>query len=198
MKKIFSVLLCAVILAVSFSACSGKTEMTEDNVTKSIDKAITALIKFDSKDMEKYIESATLSTIMNYADSHEQFAELGRAIFANLEYEITNIDIENKTVTLSVKNKDLYEVAADVASNLKSDYSTFQLAAKLSDDRFLDRKLAAITQSIDAAPMQEEATEITLEIAQGDKNLYFVFDENAENAASGGALGAIKDIFLLG
>ena len=48
MKKIFSVLLCAVILAVSFSACSGKTEMTEDNVTKSIDKAITALIKFDS------------------------------------------------------------------------------------------------------------------------------------------------------
>lgn len=195
MKKIISVFLCAVVIVLCFSGCSSKTEVTEENVTKSLDKAITALIEFDKKNIDKYVESSTLKTIMSYSESHEQFAELGRAIFANLEYEIVSINTEKSTVTINVKNKDLYQVASDVASQLKSDYSTIQLAAKLSDDKFLDRKLTTIKAGIDEAPMQESPTQITLEVVPGQKNLYFVFEGKAEDAVSGNALGAIKSIF---
>lgn len=198
MKKIISVLLCAVVIVLCFSGCSGKAEINEANITKAVDKAMVALVDFDSKNMQKYIESTTLKTIMNYAEQHDQFAELGRAIFANLEYEIVNIDVDNQTVTIAVKNKDLYEVASEVANQLKTDYSTIQLAAKLNDEKFLDRKLENIKTNIDAAPMQEEVTEITLEVAADDKNVYLIFDEEAEDAVSGNALGAIKAIFLLG
>ena len=40
-----------------------------------------------------------------------------------------------------------------------------------------------------------EGVDITLNIEQGSKNLKLSFDENAENAVSGGALTAIKSIF---
>ena len=40
--------------------------------------------------------------------------------------------------------------------------------------------------------MMSEAREITLSVKKGEENLVLVFDEEAENAVSGGALGAIK------
>jgi hypothetical protein len=195
MKKIISVLLCAVMLCLCFTGCSSNNELTEANVEKTVDKAFSALADFNTKDLKKYVDSSTLSTIISYADDHEQFAELGKAIFENLTYEITNIDLDNQTVTISVNNKDLYSVASDFAARLKEDYSTFQLLLKLSDDSFLDRKLASLCKDIANAELSGDTTEITLSIEQDSKNLVLVFDNDAENAVSGGALSAIKQIY---
>lgn len=195
MKKNISIILCAIILVLSLSGCSSSAELTEDNVTKTVDKTFSALKNFDSDELNKYVDSSTLSIIIGYAEKHEQFSQLGKAIFANLSYEIKDIDLEAKTVTVSVKNKDLFNVASDFASQLKKDYSTFQLLSKLNDEKFLDMKLNALCQQIEEAPMSDKDTEITLNIEQSKKNLVLVFNNAAEDGVSGSALNAIKNIY---
>lgn len=195
MKKTISILLCAVMIVLCFTGCSDSTKMTEDNITKTVDKAFSALADFDTENLEKYVDSTTLTVIMKYAEKHHQFSDLGKAIFANLSYEITGIDTEAKTVTISVKNKDLFAVANAFAGDLKKNYSTFELLAKLNDSSFLDKNLASLCDDIANAPLSGETTEITLAVEQGKKNLVLVFDDEDENAVSGGALKAIKSVY---
>lgn len=193
MKKGIALFLSIVLIICCFSACAKTSaEMTQENITATADNVFTALKEFNTEDLETYVSSSTLSVIMSYAKQHEQFAELGRAMFANLTYEITAIDTANKTVTLSVSNKDLAQVAGDFASDLMGKYSTFNLLSNLSSDTWLDSNLSILTEDIDAAPMMSQPAEITVTIQQADDNLVFAFDENAENGVSGGALGAIK------
>ena len=193
MKKGIALFLSIVLIICCFSACAKTSaEMTQENITATADTVFTALKEFNTEDLETYVSSSTLSVIMSYAKQHEQFAELGRAMFANLTYEITAIDTANKTVTLSVSNKDLAQVAGDFASDLMGKYSTFNVLSNLSSDTWLDSNLSILTEDIDAAPMMSQPAEITVTIQQADDNLVFAFDENAENGVSGGALGAIK------
>ncbi len=196
MKKVLSVFLCALIICAGFAGCSGpNNEMTEENITQTVNEAVTALQEFDTEKLGKYIDSQTLSIIMGYADKHEQFAELGRAIFKNLQVEIKEIDIENATVTISVRNKNLSETAGDFAKKLKDTYSTIKLLKLLNDESFLDQKLSELCSQIEEDTMKKVPTDIELKITQGKKNLVLTFDENAENAVSGGALTAIKKIY---
>ncbi len=196
MKKTISIFLSALLICLCFAGCSGpNADMTEENVTSTVDAAMTALKEFDTDELEKYVDSSTLSTILSYAKDHQQFVDLGKAIFENLTYEVKSVDLDNSTVTVSINNKDLYDVASDFAQNLKSNYSTIQLLSKLSNDSFLDRKLGILCESIDSAEMLPNSTEITLTIEQDSKNLVLVFDGEAENQVSGGALSAIKEIY---
>ena len=193
MKKGIALFLSIVLIICCFSACAKTSaEMTQENITATADTVFTALKEFNTEDLETYVSSSTLSVIMSYAKQHEQFAELGRAMFANLTYEITAIDTANKTVTLSVSNKDLAQVAGNFASDLMGKYSTFNLLSNLSSDTWLDSNLSILTEDIDAAPMMSQPAEITVTIQQADDNLVFAFDENAENGVSGGPLGAIN------
>lgn len=194
MKKTLSILLCLAFMLVSFTACSSNS-MTEKNVTKTVDTAFAALKEFDTDTLQKYVDSTTLNTIVGYAEKHEQLKQLGQAIFENVDYEIKSIDLDKRTVTLTVKNKDLAQGASDFANELKKDYSAFQLLAKLSDDTFLDSRLAQLKEKIADAQMEENGVDITLNIEQGSKNLKLTFDDTAENAVSGGALSSIKSIF---
>lgn len=194
MKKTLSILLCLAFMLVSFTACSSNS-MTKKNVTKTVDTAFAALKEFDTDTLQKYVDSSTLNTIVGYAEKHEQLKQLGQAIFENVDYEIKSIDLDKKTVTLTVKNKDLAQGASEFANELKKDYSAFQLLAKLSDDTFLDSRLAQLKEKIADAQMEENGVDITLNIEQGSKNLKLAFDDTAENAVSGGALSSIKAIF---
>ncbi|MCD7872033.1 MAG: hypothetical protein LUG21_01765 [Clostridiales bacterium] len=194
MKKPISLLLSVIIIVLAFSSCSSKpnAELTEENITKTVDTAFTALKEFDTKKLDTYVSSSTLSIIMKYAESHTQFQDLGKAIFANLSYEIKSIDTQNSTVTVSVLNKDLYDKAYNFVNGLLQNYSTLQLLQRLGDDAWLDNNLTKLTDEIDSASMQSSPTDITLTISQSSKNLVLQFDENAENGVSGGALSAIK------
>lgn len=196
MKKILSLFLCAILVIGCFAGCSKTSnELTEENVKATVDIVWQALQEFDTETLGKFVESSTLSTIVSYAEGHEQFADLGKALFENLTIEVKSVDLENKTVTVSVQNKDLYYAANNFANDLKNNYSSFQLLSKLTDDDFLDNKLAALCSEIDAAEMQPSAAEINLYISQGKNNLVLKFDSTAENAVSGGALDAIKSIY---
>ena len=110
MKKTLSILLCIAFMLVSFTACSSNA-MTEKNVTKTVDTAFAALKEFDTDTLQKYVDSTTLNTIVGYAEKHEQLKQLGQAIFENVDYEIKSIDLDKKTVTVTVKNKDLAQSA---------------------------------------------------------------------------------------
>lgn len=196
MKKIISIAMCVLLITLSFCGCSGpNADMTEENITETVEVVETALKEFNTKDLEKYVDSSTLSVIMGYADKHQQFADLGKAIFENLDIKIKSIDTENGTVTVDITNKELYVVANNFASDLKSQYSTFQLLSKLNDSDFLDRKLATLCEEIDNSIIAQTPTEATLTIEKGKRNLVLVFDEEAENAVSGGALTGIKSIY---
>lgn len=197
MKTIMNNVLCiglCITLLFSLAGCSGNNELTEENVKNTVEISVEALKNFDQKKLGKYVDSATLSYILKFADGHEQFSELGRAIFENLEVTVTAIDLENQTVTIEVLNKDLFLAAADFTKKLTSEYSGFQLLGKLSDDNFLDLHLGMLVESINNAEMQLEPESVVLKVTQGKRNLILSFDENAENAVSGGALTAIKNI----
>lgn len=148
----------------------------------------------DKKALDTYVDSKTLAVILNYTEKHEQFKKLGVAMFANLSYEIKSIDLEGKTVTLEVKNKELGAAATEFTQSLLRTYSTMQLLERLSNDEWLDNNLSSLTAKIDEASMKEEPAEITIKIEQKKENLVLVFDENAENEISGGVLGAINSI----
>ena len=196
MKQIIKGCLCIILcLTIGFTltGCSS-AELTEDNVTKTVDKVETALKEFDPKALEKYVDSETLSYILKMAKGHDQFSDLGKAIFENLDIEIDSINLEEKTVTVSVMNKDLYYVASDFTQNLMSNYSSFQLLNKLNDDDVRDTGLAQLTQGSTDAQMKADSIQVTLTITQGKKNLVLGFDEAAEDAVSGGALTAIKQL----
>ena len=196
MKRIIKGCICIILcLTIGFTltGCSS-AELTEENVTKTVEKVETSLKEFDTKDLEKYVDSETLSYILKMAKGHDQFSDLRKAIFENLDIKIDSINLEEKTVTVSVRNKDLFYVASDFAQNLLSNYSSFQLLNKLNDDEFLDNGLTQLTQGITDAQMKDEAVQVTLTITQGKKNLVLGFDETAEDAVSGGALTAIKQL----
>lgn len=194
MKKTVSLILAVIMIAATFASCTGpNADMTEENITSTVDTAFAALVEFDTETLTKYVDSSTLNVIIDYAEDHEQFAQLGREIFANLTYEIKSIDTENKTVTVSVKNKDLYLTAQAFTVQLTQKYSTLQLLNLLKSDAWLDNNLSELTADIGEAKMLEESTDITLTIDDSGKNLVLGFDENAENGVSGGALAAIKE-----
>ncbi len=191
-KRIACLIMCALI-ALSFSGCSN-TEMTEENVKSTVETVETALKEFDSKTLEKYVESETLSYIMKFANKHEQFKKLGQAIFENLTMEVKDVDLEKKTVSVSVKNKDLYTTASNFVYDLLQNYSSVQLLQKLDDEKFLDNSLGELTKNISQAKIKNDELKITLTIKQGKKNLVLGFNETAEDAVSGGAIEAIKSI----
>lgn len=191
--KISISLLLVFVMAFSFVGCSS-TKMTEENITKTVEVVETALKEFDADKLEKYVESPTLKIIMSYAKKHEQFAELGRAIFHNLSIKINEIDAENGTVSVTVSNLDLKAPAASFANNLKSNYSVIQLMAMLNNEEFLDTSLKELTDEINECDGTIEST-VTLNISKGKKNLVLGFGDEAENAVSGGALTSIKDIY---
>lgn len=191
--KILLSLFLVVVLAFSFSSCA-KTEMTEENITDTVSTVETALKEFDSKTLEKYVSSSTLSYIMKYAENHQQFVDLGKAIFKDLEITVTSVDVENGTVTLDVKNKDLKTAASIFALNLKDKYTTMQLLQKLDDEAFLDESLGTLVDSINSTKDTVEAT-VTLKVVQGKRNLVLSFDDDGEDAVSGGALTGIKNIY---
>lgn len=191
--KILLSMLLIVTLAFSFTACA-KTEMTEENITDTVSTVETALKEFDSKTLEKYVSSSTLSYIMKYAEKHQQFVDLGKAIFKNLEITVTSVDVENGTVTLDVKNKNLKTAASIFALNLKDKYTAMQLLQKLDDEAFLDESLGTLVDSINSSKDTVEAT-VTLKVVQGKRNLVLSFDDAGEDAVSGGALTGIKNIY---
>lgn len=194
MKKTVSLILAVIMIAATFASCTGpNADMTEENITATVDTAFTALVEFDTETLTKYVDSSTLNVIIDYAEDHDQFVQLGKEIFANLTYEIKSIDTENKTVTVSVKNKDLYLTAQAFTVQLTQKYSTLQLLNLLKSDVWLDNNLSELTADIAEAKMLEESTDITLTIDDSGKNLVLGFDENAENGVSGGALAAIKE-----
>lgn len=194
MKKIISAILVLSIVFV-FAGCSGpNAELTEENITETVNVAVDALKQFDTEQLDKYVESSTLSYIVGFAEDHEQFAELGRAIFKNLTVDVKSIDIENKTVTVTVRNKDLEQAAYDFTQDLLSNYTKIQLLGKLTNDSWLDSNLSTLVSEIGKAKMSDQGIDVTLTIRQDKKNLVLCFDETAENAVSGGALGAVKSI----
>ncbi len=194
MKKILCVLLSVLFIAGMFSACSTKptNELTKDNVELTVNTVFENLVNFNCDELDKYVSSTTLSIIIKYAKTHSQFSDLGSAMFSSLTYEIKDIDLDNKTVTLAVQNKDMFNLAYDYTSELMKTYSSFDLMQRLTDDTWLDNNLAKLTEEISKAEMQSEQAEITLTILVGRQNLMLEFTEDDENAISGGALSAIK------
>lgn len=196
MKKIFSISACIILIIGCFTGCSSpNADMTQENITATVEIVEQSLKNFDEKKLKKYVSSSTLSTIITYSQQHEQFAELGKAIFENLSIEVSNIDIEKETVTLKIMNKDLSSTANSFTKELKDNYSSFQLLTKLNDEDFLNTKLETLLNNISQDEMITDPFEVSLKIEKRDKNLVLVFDETSEDAVSGGALSAIKNIY---
>ena len=192
--KVITSILLTLSMVFSLSACSSGAKLTQENVIKTVEIVETALKEFDTEKLQKYVSSTTLDYIIKFSNNHEQFAELGRAIFRDLEMEVESVDLENKTVTVTVRNKKLTNAASSFSKKLKERYSNFQLLQKLDDESFLDSSLGELVESIADAQLTTEAN-VTLNIEQGKKNLILSFDADAEDAVSGGALQAIKKIF---
>ena len=196
MKRVLSLALVFILIAALLCGCSSAptTDMTEKNVKKTVDVAFEALKDFDIEALNTYVKSSTLTQIITFAEEHEQFRKLGQAIFANLSYEVVDIDLDAALVTVAVTNKDLDEAAQNFMNGLLDEASLLDLVSRLNDDAWLDQNLSILTNSINNCEMYPEPVEVTLKIREGAENLVLRFGADAENAVSGGALGAIKSI----
>ncbi len=198
MRRFLSAILCAALVFTvlfSFTACAKKAEINAENITLAVEETEKALKDFDTKALEKYVDSKTLGVIIPVAEKKEEFMTLGKAMFESLSMEIVSIDEDAASVTVKVINKDLYSDAASFAYELNSNYSKMQLLGLLDDDSFIDKNLQPLIDKIEKAPMKSEETELTLKVYQGKRNLVLGFDDTAEDVVSGGALGAIKSVF---
>ncbi len=197
MKKIISIFLSLLFVAgmiLSLSSCSkSNNEMTEENINATVKIVSDALKEFDTDTLDKYVESTTLDYILKFAEDHEQYVTLGKAIFKDMVIKVDNINMEDSTVTIDVSNRRLDYAASTFADNLMSKYSNFQLLSKLEDESFLDKSLGELVNLIEESALSTSAT-VTLKVKQGDRNLILYFDEEAENAVSGGALSAITNL----
>ena len=170
--------------------------MTEENITKTVELVEKALREFDQETLKKYVNSKTLNYIITFAKDHSQFAEIGQALFENLTLEVKEVDTENETVTLLVTNKDMTEAAELYAKRLHYQFKTTpELIGGLSDEYFLDSSVKMLTSLISRAIVPDNPTEITIEVNKSSKNLVLVFDEEAENAVSGGVYKVIADSY---
>ncbi len=196
-KKSLSFIFVFTLVISLFSGCSSKlnADMTEENITATVDTAFNALVNFDTDTLKTYVSSSTLSSIMTYAKKYSQIDDLAKAMFANLTYEIEDINIDASTVTLTVYNKDLYDPAYEFVNELLEKYNTLQLLANLTDSSWRDSNLSKLTEEIDDSPLDTMGNDITLTINQKTNNLVLYFDTEAEDAVSGGALGAITQLF---
>ncbi|MBR3148838.1 MAG: hypothetical protein IKF64_01600 [Eubacterium sp.] len=198
MKKFLSVIFCVTLvftMLFGFSACAGKVEINTENVTAAVEKTEKALQTFDTKKLSKYVDSKTLGVIIPVAEKKDAFMELGKAMFKNLSIEVVSVNEADSTVTVKVINKDLYNDASEFATRLNNNYSRMQLVGLLENEGFINSNLNPLISKIDEAPMLTEYKEVTLKVTQGKKNLVLSFDDEAEDAVSGGALGAIKTVF---
>lgn len=197
MKKTIRAVMCAllaVITAFSFASCSRANSMTEENVKKTVATVETALKEFDTDTLKQYVSSTTLDYIIKFASSHEQFSELGKAMFANLTMEVKSVDLQNETVTIAVSNSKLTEIATIFTEGLKAKYSNVELLKMLNDDSFLTQSLNVLLEGIKNTDIKTDV-EVTIKVKKDKKNLVLALDETAEDAVSGGALGAIKKIY---
>lgn len=191
--KGFICVLLALMLCFSFVGCNS-SKVTEQDVTKTVDKAVIALRNFDKKKMNKYIDSQTLSYIITLSKGHDQFVELGKAIFQNLEIEVEEVDLENQTVTLSIRNKSLFRIASSFTRDLLKNYSTLQIVNLLKNEDFLDRSLKLLVDEINEQTTYSSAKSVTLNYEKKNGHIVLSLDEDAEKAFSGGALTAVKQI----
>ncbi len=193
MKKIVSILLVLFLSAALFGGCSKPdASMTESNVKKTVKVVFAALKDFDTETLDSYVRSSTLDKIMTFSKDHDQFIALGKAMFANLSYEIKDIDLDASTVTVSVVNKEMTKVAGDFTDKLLDEFSLLELLSQLNDDAWLNDNLSKLVNGISSCSMREAPVDITLKIKEGSDNLVLRFDSDAEDAVSGGALNAIK------
>lgn len=192
-KKIICIML-SICFLFSLTGCTSNAEMTEENITKTVEKSVIALQKFDKKRLEKYIDSQTLNYIISLSKGHEQFDKLGEAIFRNLEVEIEEIDTQNSTVTLTIKNKDLHKIAKDFTTDLLEQHSRLALVGLLTNNNFLDKSLTRLTGEISAQSKVKVSKSIVVKVEENKNHLTLVLDEDAEKAFSGGALTAVKDV----
>lgn len=195
MKKTLAIILSITFVLLIFSSCKAKptAELNEENIIITVDTAFNALKNVDTKKLNQYVSSTTLSLLTSYIEDYNQFEKLGKSMFSNLSYEIKKVDVINKTVTISVLNKDLSEISTSFAKELASKYSPFVLLMKLSDEKWLDENLSKLTKQIKDAKMQTKPTQIVVNIFEGDENLVLGFDEQGENAISGGVISAITN-----
>lgn len=189
--------LLAVMMTLSLSACSAGTRMTEENITKTIQKVEKALREFDTQTLEKYVSSKTLDYIIRYAAEHEQINRVGKLLFKNLEINIKSVDTKNATASVEVKNKDLALGGERYMRllNTRSRGDTFKMLELMSDEDFLNLSEKMLTAQISRATVPDNPTAVTLKIKKGKGNLIVSFDEKAEDAVAGGAVKSIKNAY---
>ena len=182
----------------ALSACSASA-MTEDNITKTVALVEKALREFDRESLQKYVNSKTLNYILKLTNNNEQVDTIGKLLFEKLEITVKAVDVENRQVTVEILNRDM-ALIGERYSNMLQHYpndSPLGMLGLLGDEKFLDISVRSLTAQISAATVPDNPTEVTLKVSKGAKNLVLYFDEEAEDAVSGGVVTAISEAFSL-
>lgn len=207
LKKAVCIVLC-LTMCFGFSGCSSN-ELTEDNVTQTVEKVEKALKNLNITTLQKYARSETISSFSGYLGANGStgsidlktlskltpFIDLCDAIFENMTMEVVSIDLEAQTVDVAINNKDLYTTTCLFAYYLKKDYSTQQLLNIVANEEKLEKQVDALLEDFEEAEMMSEPQIVTLKIEQGENNLILVFDKDAEHAVTSGVVTAFLAVF---
>ena len=184
-------------MAFVLSACSPGRAMTEDNITKTVALVEKALRDFDRDTLQKYVNSKTLDYIIKLAGNKEQFDAIGKLLFEKLEMSVKSVDLDNQTVTVEIKNRDMALIGKRYANMIKvrTKSKPMEMLKLLEDDSFLDISVKSLTAQISRATVPDNPVEATLSVKKGAKNLVLSLSNEAEDAISGGVISAISGLF---
>lgn len=191
MKKIISLAL-VLIMGISFASCGSKNDTKA--VEASVDKAVTALKKYDTESINKYVESDDLKSIQEGIDGIEGADKLVKAIFSKLSYEISDVSIKDNhaTVSMAVTTKDLKSVASSYMMSMLGSYLKGEVDTK--NESFIQEQLTVITDMVNADTVGTTSANVNVALENKDGTWVIILDDTVEDAIMGGAASTIKSI----
>ena len=186
----------ALIMIFSFSACSSENKDPATQFKDNVNAVEKGLLEFDLNEVLKYAKGDSISSIKLVSKHSEDFKEIAKAIFYNLQITVEEVNIEEGEdigdVTLKIKNKDLSEVITNyIGNNIQS---IIDGELDLSDEKVAEEQLKIIHKAInDCTTMVENTVVVPVEKNKSGRWI-LLFSSEAEDALSGGTASVINAI----
>ncbi|MCC8022472.1 MAG: hypothetical protein LIO46_01615 [Clostridiales bacterium] len=196
MKKIMTLTLSAVLLAAVFSACSSQSDRS---VERAVSNAFSSLQKYNEADIQSWISSDDLSSLMDSAAAFDGGDEMMQAMFADLSYEITDIEVdedeENATAELKITNKNFQDATTDFMAELTIAFMQGQ--TDFSSAAYNEEQITAFTEMLQDEEISTTIFNVKLSLKKVDDNWMLYPNDNVLTAWTGDAYSSAKSLFSL-
>lgn len=197
-KKLLAAAL-ALIMVFSLAACQGNSEKSVQSTVKS---ALTAIKKYDTKKINKLIESNTFDALEENLSLLEDGEKLLKVLFTEFEFEIGETVVEKEkeedgvsataTCDVLIKNRDIQTVASTYL--LTTIGGLRNQTIDIADKEYQKSEVAKILEKLNAEDVKKKEYNVQINLEKRKGKWIVVLGGSAESAVFGGASAPIQTI----